>query len=118
MIDIKEQTFENAKTLKDKKLLSLIFTEYLGTEGMSLQELADEYEVSIGVDGDGDRFVAIILQDKVIIQVCEDKNNGTLLLGAYIVVLQKTGKLKGEETFMGTYFKLPSEEEVAMSLMN
>ena len=62
MIDINEQTFENAKTLKDKKLLSLIYTEYLGTEGMSLQELADEYEVSIGVDGDGDRFVAIILQ--------------------------------------------------------
>lgn len=113
MTDLEDQTLEGAPILYDKKLLSFIWHTFLETQGKTLQELAVEHNLSIGVDGDGDSFITPIFND-IVIQLCEV--NGELKLGSFVVVLKKLGD--AENDYEGIYYRLPKEDELNAFNMN
>ena len=113
MNDTEEQTFEGAPTLYDRKLLSFIWNSFLSTEGKTLEELAEEHNLSIREDGDGDKFITPIFND-VVIQLCEV--DGELKLGEYVVVLKKLDD--SEDDYEGIYYKLPKDEDLEAFNMN
>jgi hypothetical protein len=117
MNDLMEQNLEESEVLYDRDLLKLIFGTYLKTEGMSIQEVADKYDAFIDRDEDGIPFVIVFLEDKVAIHLSQDKEIG-LRLGGFIVVLEKGKMLDDEQGFSGTYYRLPTDEELEAFMLN
>jgi hypothetical protein len=115
-MDITKAITDSGKKLFDKKLLKIIFTEYISTEGMNIEDLSKKYESDIDTDGDGDRYVTAILQDKVIVQFAENKDTKQIMLGGIVVVLDNGETTKGDDGFTGTYYTIPDLDELeAMS---
>ena len=115
-MDKTEAIVNSGKKLFDKKLLKIIFTEYLSTEGMSIETLSQKYESNIGIDGDGDRYVTTVLEDKVIVQFAENKNTKEIMLGSIVIVLDEGETTQGDDGFTGTYYTIPDLDELdAMS---
>jgi hypothetical protein len=117
MNDLMEQNLEESKVLYDRDLLKLIFDTYLKTEGMTIEEVADKYDAFIDRDEDGIPFVIVFLEDKVAIHLSQDKEIG-LRLGGFIVVLEKGEMVSDEQGFSGTYYRLPTDDELEAFMLN
>jgi hypothetical protein len=117
MNDLMKQELLDAKVLYDRDLLKLIFGAYLKTEGMTIEEVADKYDAFVDRDEDDVPFVIVFLEDKVAIHLSQDKEIG-LRLGGFIVVLEKGEMLDNEQGFSGTYYRLPTDEELEVFMLN
>jgi hypothetical protein len=117
MNDLMEQELQDAKVLYDRELLKLIFGTYLKTQGMTIEEVAKKYDALVDKDEDGVPFAVMFLEDKVAIHLSKDEELG-LRLGIFVIVLEKGEMFNDEQGFSGTYYRLPTEDELEASMLN